>query len=418
MTTFDLIALLLTLTAAFGWINHRYIRLPHTIGLLVMGLFASLLLIGIELAITRTQIYAEVVAAIRQIDFYEAVMNGMLAFLLFAGALHVDFGVLRSRARVVGLMATVGVALSAAIVGTAVWLIAGWFGLDLPFVWALVFGALISPTDPVAVLSTLKAVKVPAALETDMTGESLFNDGVGVVLFTILVALAVGTGGEIGTLTVTKLLLIEAVGGGVLGLVTGFLAYRAMRAIDNYSIEILISLALVAGTYALATKLHTSGPIAVVVAGLLIGNHGALNAMSEQTREHLFSFWTLLDEILNSLLFLLIGLEVLILRFDLSLGGFALAAIPIALLARLAAVATPVTLLRLFGKRFTRGTTMVLTWGGLRGGISVALALSLPENEVKPVILAATYAVVLFSIIVQGLTLATVVRRSVTDERI
>ena len=417
LTTFDLIALLLTLTAAFGWINHRYIRLPHTIGLLVMGLVASLLLVALELAIPHTQIYQDIVTAIRQIDFYDAVMNGMLAFLLFAGALHVDLGVLRSRARVVGLMATVGVALSAAIVGTAAWLIAGWLGLALPFAWALVFGALISPTDPVAVLSTLKAVKVPAALETDMTGESLFNDGVGVVLFTILLALAVGTGAEVGPLAVGKLLLLDAVGGGVLGLVTGFIAYRAMRAIDNYPIEVLISLALVAGTYALATKLHTSGPIAVVVAGLLIGNHGARNAMSDQTRDYLFSFWTLLDEILNSLLFLLIGLEVLVLRFDLSLGGFALAAIPIAFLARLAAVATPVTVLRLFGERFTRGTTAVLTWGGLRGGISVALALSLPESESKPVILAATYAVVLFSIIVQGLTLALVVRRTVTAEQ-
>ena len=381
-----------------------------------MGLAASLLLVALELAIPRTQIYEDIVTAIRQIDFYDAVMNGMLAFLLFAGALHVDLSVLRSRARVVGLMATVGVALSAAIIGVATWLIAGWLGLAMPLPWALVFGALISPTDPVAVLSTLKAVKVPEALETDMTGESLFNDGVGVVLFTILLVIATSSGGHVGVLTVGELLLVDAVGGGVLGLVTGYVAYRGMRAIDNYPIEVLISLALVAGTYALATKLHTSGPIAVVVAGLLIGNKGAHDAMSDQTQTYLFSFWTLIDEVLNSLLFLLIGLEVLVLRFDLSLTGLALAAIPIAFVARLAAVAAPVAVLRLFGEHFTRGTTAVLTWGGLRGGISVALALSLPESDSKPVILAATYAIVLFTIIVQGLSLAAVVRRTVKED--
>lgn len=416
LSTFDLLAVLLTLTAVFGWINHRYIGLPHTIGLLVMGLVASLLLVGVELAITHTSLYADVVSAVRQIDFYEAVMNGMLAFLLFAGALHVDLSSLKRRGLVVGLTATLGVVVSTAIIGAGLWLVAGWLGVGLPFAWALVFGALISPTDPVAVLSTLKAVSVPASLETDMTGESLFNDGVGVVVFSVLLAVAAGTMGTVDAGTVGKLLLVEAVGGGLLGLVTGYVAYRAMRAIDNYPVEILISLALVAGTYALAAKLHTSGPIAVVVAGLLIGTRGPADAMSDQTQQYLFAFWTLIDEILNSILFLLIGLEVLVLRFELSLGWFALAAVPLALFARLVSVALPVLLLRLFGQTFTSGTIAVLTWGGLRGGISIALALSLPEVAEKPVLLAATYAIVLFTIVVQGLTLAKVVRRTVPVE--
>ncbi|MCW5746005.1 MAG: sodium:proton antiporter [Alphaproteobacteria bacterium] len=416
LSTFDLLAVLLTLTAVFGWLNHRYIGLPHTIGLLVMGLVASLLLVGVELAITHTSLYADVVSAVRQIDFYEAVMNGMLAFLLFAGALHVDLGSLRRRGLVVGLTATLGVVVSTALIGVGLWLVAGWLGVALPLAWALVFGALISPTDPVAVLSTLKAVSVPASLETDMTGESLFNDGVGVVVFSVLLAVAAGTMGTVDAGTVGKLLLVEAVGGGLLGLVTGYVAYRAMRAIDNYPVEILISLALVAGTYALAAKLHTSGPIAVVVAGLLIGTRGPADAMSDQTQQYLFAFWTLIDEILNSILFLLIGLEVLVLRFELSLGWFALAAVPLALFARLVSVALPVLLLRLFGQTFTSGTIAVLTWGGLRGGISIALALSLPEVAEKPVLLAATYAIVLFTIVVQGLTLAKVVRRTVPVE--
>jgi len=417
LSTFDLLAVLLSLTAVFGWLNHRYIGLPHTIGLLVMGLAASLLLVAVELAIPHTTLYADVVAAIRQIDFYEAVMNGMLAFLLFAGALHVDLGTLRSRWLVVGLTATLGVVISTAIIGCGLWLVAGWIGIALPLGWALVFGALISPTDPVAVLSTLKAVKVPAALETDMTGESLFNDGVGVVVFAVLLAVAAGTMGTVNAGTVTRLLVVEAIGGGILGLVTGYVAYRAMRAIDNYPVEILISLALVAGTYALASKLHVSGPIAVVVAGLLIGSRGPLDAMSGQTQQYLFSFWTLIDEILNSILFLLVGLEVLVLRFDPALGWLALLAVPLALMARLASVAAPVGLLALLGQKFTTGTIPVLTWGGLRGGISIALALSLPEVPEKPLILAATYAIVLFTIVAQGLTLAKVVRSTVPAQQ-
>jgi len=413
LSMFDLIAVLLVLTAAFAWINHTILKLPQTIGLLVMGLAASLVLIGVELLFPQLALYDDVVILVRQIDFQETVLNGMLAFLLFAGALHVDFATLKSRLWIVGTMATVGVLISTAIIGIGFWAAAAWLGIPLPFVWALVFGALISPTDPVAVLSTLKRVKVPLSLEVIMTGESLFNDGVGVVIFTVLLATATSLhAGGIDFVHVGELFVVDALGGGVLGLATGYIAYRGMRAIDSYPVEVLISLALVAGTYALADKLHMSGPIAVVVAGLLIGTRGPADALSDETERFLFGFWTLMDEMLNSVLFLLIGLEVLILRFDPSFVWLAVTAIPLVLVARFVAVSGPV--LMLSGKStFVRGTIPVLTWGGLRGGISVALALSLPESEVKTVILAATYGVVLFTIIVQGLSLAPLVKRVV-----
>ena len=413
-SAFDLIAILFVLTAAFGWINHVLIRLPHTIGLLVMGLVASLALIGIELALPQVTLSASMAELLRCIDFQSAVLNGMLAFLLFAGALHVDLSLLRRRAWAVGLMATLGIMISTSVVAVGLWWVSGLLGSQLPFAWALVFGALISPTDPVAVLSTLKSVRVPATLEADMAGESLFNDGVGVVVFTVVVAVAAGAGGgeAVDPVHVARLFFLEALGGAVLGLATGYLAYRATRAIDDYPIETLISLALVTGTYALAAKLHTSGPIAVVVAGILIGNRGPLDAMSDETQRYLFSFWTLVDEILNSVLFLLIGLEVLVLRFEAASFWLAAACVPLVLLARFLAVSVPVVALR-SRQDFVRGTIPVLTWGGLRGGISVALALSLPEVPEKPILLAATYAVVVFTIVVQGLSLRALVRRTV-----
>jgi CPA1 family monovalent cation:H+ antiporter len=407
---FDLISLLLALTAGFAWFNHRYFKLPPSIGILVMGLAASALLVLLELSIPNVSIYADVAALVRQVDFQTTVMNGLLAFLLFAGSLHVDFSALRSRVAVVGAMATMGVLLSTVIVGVAMWALAALLGLELPVLWALVFGALISPTDPVAVLSTLKAIKVPQALETDMAGESLFNDGVGVVVFTALLALA-SDGADVGAAQVAELFVVEALGGAVVGLVSGYAAYRAMRAIDDYPVEVLISIALAMGCYSLASALHMSGPIAVVVAGILVGNRGPKDALSDMTQRYLFGFWTLVDQILNSVLFLLIGLEVLVLRYETSILPLALAAIPVALAARFASTIIPVTLLRR-QYDFVRGTVIVLVWGGLRGGISIALALSLPETPFKAALLAATYAVVIFTIVVQGLTLGKVASRS------
>ena len=410
ISQFELAAILLTLTAAFSWVNFRLGLMPRTIGLLVMGLGASLVIIGAEAVVPGLVDYEDLAGLVRQVDFEGTVLHGMLAFLLFAGALHVDIANLRSRAFTIGAMATVGVVVSTAIIGCGVWLAAGVLGVAISLPWALVFGALISPTDPVAVLATLKEVNVSEDLQIVMTGETLFNDGVGVVLFAVLVDAALG--GSLDALHIGQMFAVEAVGGAVLGGLTGYIAYRAMRVIDDYSIEVLISLALVVGTYAVSFRLGVSGPLAVVVAGLLVGHRGPRDAMSDQTQRYLFGFWTLIDEMLNSVLFLMIGLEVLVLRFEPAFGWLMALAVPLVLIARLAAVSGPVLVIGVFQK-FARGTIPVLTWGGLRGGISVALALSLPEVAEKSALLAATYAVVLFTLVAQGLSLRAVIKRVV-----
>ena len=413
LSIFEIAALLLLLSGFFGWVNHALFRLPHTIGLLVMALVASLALLGLEKLVPGLGVTETLQAAIGQIDLYSTVMEGMLAFLLFAGALHVDFTWLRSQAWAIGLMASVGVLTSTAIVGVGLFYLAQLLGQPIPFIWALVFGALISPTDPVAVLSLLKSINVPHALEAKIAGESLFNDGVGVVVFSILLTIALSTGStEVTALQVGELFVVEALGGALLGLVTGFVAYRIMATMDEHMLEILLTLGIVTATYAVALRLHLSGPIAVVVAGLLIGNRGADVAMSDSTRTSMFSFWELIDEILNSVLFLLIGLEVLVISLDPSFGWLAAATIPLVLVARFIAVSLPILTLSL-RRAFAPGAIPVLTWGGLRGGISVALALSLPAIDEKPLLLACTYAVVLFSIVVQGLTVKRVVNATV-----
>ena len=415
MSIFEIGAFLIGLSAVFGYMNHRFLRLPHTVGLVVMALAASLTLILIEFLSPRTQLLETVTGILEQIDFHETVMHGMLSFLLFAGAMHVDFSVFKSRFLSIGLMATLGILISTFLIGWAMWLLLNFFGIDIPFVWALVFGALISPTDPVAVLGLFKTVKVPESLEAKMAGESLLNDGVGVVVFTIVVAIAAGGdvhGEAIGVMTVVELFFTEAVGGAILGLVAGYACYRAMGQIDEHNLEVLITLAMVMVTYAVATRLHLSGPISMVVAGLFIGNRGMKNAVSENTRDYVEKFWSLLDEILNSVLFLLIGLEVLVIAQRVDHVGVALLAIPVTLAARWISVSVPISILARW-KSFTKGAIPILTWGGLRGGIAVALALSLPVNEYKPTILTITYAVVLFSIIVQGLTIKPLVERLV-----
>ena len=411
----DLAALLLTLSALFGWLNHKLVRLPHTVGLLLMGLLASLVLIGLDLAFPNERIFGRLEALIREIDFNAVVMDGMLAFLIFAGALNVNLADLRNRAWPILVLALLGTIISTTIVGVGLWTTAALAGQPLPLIWALVFGALISPTDPVAVLSTLKNVRVPAALEAEMKGEALFNDGVGIVLFTVLLGLAVEHGGnEPGPARILTLLTWEAGGGLLLGVITGYIAYSAMRLIDDYPIEIMISLSLVTGTYAVAEKLGVSGPLAIVAAGLLIGERGPRYAMSERTRTYLFGVWNVIDEILNAVLFLLLGLEVLVFRFE--RVGFLAAglAIPIVFIARLLAVSMP--LLMFPSSMVSARNVPFLTWAGIRGGISVALALSLPDSPVKPMLLSATYAVVLFTILVQGTTLGFVARRTVRPE--
>ena len=413
MSIFEIGAILIGLSALFGYFNHKFLKLPHTIGLVVIALAASLCVIVIEVLWPQTEVSEIVTGAISEVDFHDAVMRGMLSFLLFAGALHVDFSVFRARLHAIGMMATVGIMISTFFIGWVGWWLLNAFGIEIPFIWALVFGALISPTDPVAVLGLFKTVHVPETLEAKMAGESLFNDGVGVVVFTVVVAIATATGEAVTAMTVVELFFMEAIGGALLGLLAGYIGYRAMGQIDEHNLEILITLALVMVTYVIALRLHMSGPIAMVVAGLFIGNKGMRFAVSDESREHIQNFWSLLDEILNSVLFLLIGLEVLIIAQRADHMGVALLLIPVTLFARWLAVSVPITILSRW-RTFTRGAIPVLTWGGLRGGIAVALALSLPNNEFKPTILTITYAVVLFSIIVQGLTIKPLVERTVS----
>jgi CPA1 family monovalent cation:H+ antiporter len=412
MDIFSIGAILVGLSALFGYVNHRFLHLPHTIGLVVIALAASLSIIGFDLIVPSVQIGPKITGMLRQIDFNETLMNGMLSFLLFAGALHVDFAAFKTRSLAIGVMAGLGTLISTFVIGALMWFLLGMFGIGFPFIWALVFGALISPTDPVAVLGLLKTVKVPDTLQAKMAGESLFNDGVGVVVFTVVVAIALagdGQGEEMGVIGIAKLFLTEAVGGAVLGLVAGYIGYRAMYGIDEPSLEVLITLALVMVTYALALSLHMSGPIAMVVAGLFIGNRGVKYAMSDQTRDDVMTFWTLIDEILNSVLFLLIGLEVLVVAESAGYLGAAVLAIPVTLFARTLSVTIPLAIVSRW-ETFTKGAAPVLIWGGLRGGIAVALALSLPDIEYKSAILSITYGVVLFSIIVQGLSVKPLIK--------
>ena len=402
----NIAALLVTLAAVLSYLNYRFVRLPSSIGLMLTALLLSLVVIGLgALGIHFDTFAAQTLA---HIDFNQTLMQGMLSFLLFAGALHVNLNDLLRQKWTIAVLASVGVLVSTAAVGLGAYLLFGLLGVDMPLIYCLLFGALISPTDPIAVLGILKKAGVSKDLEIKITGESLFNDGVAVVVFLVLLGIAAG-GHEVSAGAIAVLFLQEAVGGALFGLAAGYLAYRLLRDVDEYTVEVLITLALVMGGYALATALHLSGPIAIVVAGLLIGNHGRSLAMSEHTREHLDTFWELVDEILNAVLFVLIGLEVLVLSFELSYLWAAALIIPLVLLARLVSVSLPALLPRL-RIEFNRHVIKVLTWGGLRGGISVALALSLPAGEHREALLAVTYCVVVFSILVQGLTIGRLVR--------
>jgi CPA1 family monovalent cation:H+ antiporter len=408
MNILDIIPIAFVMIALFGAINYHLLKMPGTIAMLIIALAVSALVAGIDKLVPGLSIGVSVRDAVASIDFHETLMQGMLSFLLFAGALHVDLGELMKRKAAIALMASLGVMISTLIIGYGFHLASG-----AALMTAMVFGALISPTDPVAVMGILKTVKIPQSLETKIAGESLFNDGIGIVVFSVLVGITFPAAGQVVETSVSAIALFlaqEALGGAVLGGVAGYLAFALLKSIDDYVIEIIITLALVTGTYALATQLHLSGPLAVVIAGLFIGNKGVSYAMSEKTREHLLDFWHLLDEILNALLFTLIGFETLAMDFreDYLLAG--LIAIPIMLSARLIAVSLPIKLLAM-RQQFTRGAIPVMTWGGLRGGISVALALSLPLGDERDMILTATVVVVIFSIVVQGLSVGWVIRR-------
>jgi CPA1 family monovalent cation:H+ antiporter len=407
MTLLQITSLLIVLAGAFGAINYLFLKLPSAIGILIVSLLASFVVMMIDLAVPSLGVAAVVRETVLGIEFSDALLEGMLGLLLFAGALHVKLADLRKEWVVVALMATIGIALSTTIVGYGFSWLTG-----MPILVALVFGALISPTDPVAVLGVLRQAKLQKSLETKIAGESLFNDGVGYVVFLVLVGLAFPHGDDHGSglAGAVQLFLQEAVGGAVLGIVLGWLTFRVMRRIDDYSLEVLITLGLAFGGYELAVYLHVSAPIMAVCAGLLIGDVGSKYGMSDETRHYVDAFWKLIDEILNAVLFLLIGVEVFAVAFEFEYLTAGVAAIALALIARLAAVAVPILILRPF-REFSTGVIPIMTWGGLKGGISVALALSLPEGEWKPVILTATYMVVIFSIIGQGLTVAPLATR-------
>ena len=408
--SFDIIAILITITAIFSFLNVRYFRLPSTIGVLAIALiFSALVIVAGKAGVPSADIAAA--GFLRHIDFNRVLLHGLLAYLLFAGGLNLKIPQLSQQKGAIALLSTLGVAISTLVVAGGTWLVLRFVGMPIPPVAALLFGALISPTDPIAVLAILRTLAIPPGIQAQIGGESLFNDGVGAVIFMVLLQIATSPV-HVGALEAVKLLAIEAVGGIVFGLAAGLLTYWLLAQVDDYKVEILLTLGLASGGYALADWIGVSAPIAIVVAGLLIGNEGREKAMSDETRSHLDVFWEVVDEILNAILFLLIGAELLLVPLNSGYGIAALVAVPLVLIARLVSVAAVVLILSPF-RNFEHGTIPVLTWSGLRGGISVALALSVPYLGYRNAIIAMTYAVVIFSIIVQGLTIRSVILRTI-----
>ncbi|MFC1798783.1 cation:proton antiporter [Thermodesulfobacteriota bacterium] len=406
MDAFNAIAVLMTITAGFAYVNHRYVRLPISIGLMFMSLLISGFILILEMFGVPLSLQAD--QMITGIDFSKVLLGGMLGLLLFAGALHVNLDDLAEHRLEISIFSTFGVLTSTLLVGSVVYGLNALLGWQLKLIHCFLFGALISPTDPIAVLSIMKKIGAAKSLETKLSGESLFNDGIGVVVFLVLLEIAMGTD-HVTVGTVVTLFLKEAVGGIIFGLAAGYLAYRMLLSINHYQVEVMITLALVIGGYALGTALPISAPLAMVVAGILIGNHGRRLAMSETTRKHLDTFWELVDEILNAILFVLIGLEVLVLtlRWDYLIAG--LLAVPVALTARFISIGGPVIFLKRW-RPYVPRSIIIMTWAGLRGGISVALALSLPAECQREPILTMTYVVVAFSVLVQGLTIKKLIR--------
>ena len=410
----EITAICLVLTALLAYVNFRFIRLPITIGVMVTALLLSLGIILLDLVGVDFGLHRRMEAMLRAIDFSNVLMQGMLSFLLFAGALHIDLSELRAYRWQVLILAFFSTLLSTFIVGFAAWYVLPFIGIPMPLLYCLLFGALISPTDPIAVMGILKSAGIPKNLELVISGESLFNDGVGVVIFSILMSMLLI--GEAPTFHEGLGLLMHEAGGGLLyGLLIGYITFLLLRSIDNYQVEVMITLAAVMGGYVLASKLHVSGPLAMVVAGLVVGNHGRELAMSDTTRLYVDMFWEMIDDILNAVLFVLIGMEVMLIAFSWNLFAAGLAMVIMTLIARALTVWVPVHYLPGYFK-LPKGAGLVLTWGGLRGGISVALALSLPSGGERDVILSLTYCIVVVSILVQGLTVGKVAARATAPD--
>jgi CPA1 family monovalent cation:H+ antiporter len=422
MDLFNLLSILITLSAIFAWVNHRYLHLPATIGVMAMAMLLSLGLVALGRA--GLEVGGRLTRILETVDFSNTLLHGMLGALLFAGALHIDLDDLRRSKWVISVLATLGVLLSTAVVGVGSWWVFSTLDLGIPLLHCLLFGALISPTDPIAVGAILRRAGVPHSLLVKISGESLFNDGVGVVLFLLLLEMTAGGPGAgsfpapgagmhglgSGAWDVLTLLAMEVGGGLLFGGLLGWVVYHMLARVDQYQVEILLTLAIVTGGYALAQVLHISGPLAMVVAGLLIGNPGRSFAMSPEVVEHLDLFWELVDEFLNAVLFVLIGLEVLLVEYAPSFLWAGLACIPLVVAARWMSVGIAVTALRRW-RAFSTHAVKILTWSGLRGGISVALALSLPGGPIRDTLVTVTYVVVVFSIVVQGLTVGPLARR-------
>lgn len=414
-------SVLIVLASFFAYLNLRFLKLPGTIGIMIIAMLVSLgiRLIGDSYFPETTKHFFQL---IKEFDFNDVLMGAMLNFLLFAGALHVNISDLREQKVPIMLYSTVSVILSAFIISGLLYCVVPLFGVELPYLYCLLFGTLISPTDPIVVLGVLKQAKVPKRIETKIVGESLFNDGVAVVMFAVVLKVATDPAFEAGFGSVSWLFVKEGIGGLLLGTILGFTASRVIKKIDDYKVSVLITLSIVMGGFLIAKALHVSSPLAMVVAGLIIGNYGKKVAMTVETRDYLEKFWELIDEILNAILFLFIGFELLLLPDIVEQIGIGLVAILIVLFSRGLSMVLPWKFFKIFSflgiqPSYTRGSLMVMVWGGIRGGVSIALVLSLPEGGYKDLLLEITYIVVLFSIVIQGLTIGKFANRMLEDEK-
>jgi CPA1 family monovalent cation:H+ antiporter len=413
MEIYNIITLIIVLTAIFGYINHRFIKLPRTIGIMLISLITSLAVVGI--GIISPEFFETTTHAISLIDFQTVLLKVMLSFLLFAAAIQVDSKKLQAERTSIITFATISVIISTFIIGALLYFTTVLFGLSVNFLYCLLFGALISPTDPIAVIGILRKAKIPESLETKISGESLLNDGVGVVLFITFYQIAQIGVENISAWKIIWLFLREAGGGVLFGWLLGYIGYLALRSIDNYVVEVMVTLAIVMGGYSLAEIIHVSGPLSMVVAGIITGNKSMDVVASDVTRDYIGKFWEMIDEVMNAILFLLIGFEMLIIPFNFTLLFLGCISIIIVLFARLVSVSLPIRFLK-YKNSFSKNTIPILTWGALRGGISVALALAVPKYMYGDMFVSITYIVVLFSIVIQGLTIGKFARKLGEDD--